>query len=61
MCKCAALKAQNETMTVCVCVVKVSVRVCVREKERAVLAAASDFDPHKLPVSRQLTAWPDAM
>lgn len=49
------------TVCVCVCVVKVSVRVCVREKERAVLAAASDFDPHKLPVSRQLTAWPDAM
>lgn len=54
---CATLKGKNETMIVCVGRVWVSVYEKERESERAVLAAVSDFDPHRLAVSRQLTAW----
>lgn len=33
----------------------------MKKRDGAVLAAVPDFDPHKLAVSRQLTAWPLAM
>lgn len=52
---CATLKGKNETMIACVG--RVWVSVYEKESERVVLAAVSDFDPHRLAVSRQLTAW----